>query len=479
MTLEGDCMFVANRALMRKVDEVLLEKYSIIELVDKASECLLKQLKKYSSFYICCGGGNNGADGYALACKLHALNKKVMVFPCDFMHMTQACSYFYKECVVKQLVMSDFNEFKQSSQTCEIGIDACFGFGLHSNPKGSYQDAIAFMNASNQHIVSIDVPSGLDCDTGKAYENCVHAHETLTFLAMKQGFLNPDSVFYTGSVQILQLDVDDFSNYVPLWKSIDSVSFKPKAYDGHKGTYGKAFLVCGSDAYKGAALLSTKACVYSGCGITCLNSCESILNIMPIYCPEATLSKRENIQDIHRYDAVLIGCGLDEKDENIVEYVMKETKLPLVVDASALNILSKHLDWLENQNRPIILTPHVKEFERLCPNTSDIMLSAIQFASNYHCIMVLKGPHTLISDGIHTYRNMSGNGAMASGGSGDVLAGMIVSLLAQKLLPLDAAIKGVYLHGIIGDELAKKNHTVLPSKIIEEIPIQMKKHQKK
>lgn len=465
-------MFIANRALMKKLDEVLLEKYSIIELVDKASECLLNKLFNYSSFYICCGCGNNGADGYSLALKLHQLHKKVLVFPCDFVHMSQACSYYYKKCVESDLIIKDFNEFKLQSQTCEVGIDACFGFGLNSNPKGIYQDVIEFMNQS-ENIISIDVPSGLDCDTGKAFENCIHASKTLTFFALKQGFLNPESINYTGNVEILRLDVDDFSKQIQLWESVDSVSFEPKAYDGHKGIYGKAYLICGCDDYKGAALLSSKACVYTGCGISCLNSCESVLNILPLFCPEAILSK--DIQDVHRYNATLIGCGLNEQDEKIVEYVMKETCMPLVVDASALNILSKHLDWLENQHRPVILTPHVKEFDRLCPNASDRMMSAIQFAFNHHCIIVLKGANTLITDGFHTYRNMSGNGAMATGGCGDVLAGMIVSLLAQKNSPMDAAVKGVYLHGSIGDELAKVNHTVLPSNIIEEIPVQMKK----
>lgn len=464
-------MKIGTQSQMKKIDACFLEKMSIIELVDKASEALLEEVKEYDSFFICAGCGNNGADAYALAAKLHELQKKVLIYGVKGKR-SEACAYYYKKCQDALLIEEDLDVFKRKASSLSVGVDGLFGFGLHSNPTGIYADLIQFLNACDQKILAIDLPSGLNCDSGIPYENCVKADITLTFFAMKLGFLNPASYAYTQEIKVLSLD-GCIPEEESLCESVNSISFEKKSYDGHKGKYGKAVLFCGSDMYQGAALLSTKACVYSGCGITALSSTPRVEDLASLYVPEAIHFSRHELWKTANYDALLIGCGLAE-DEQLLSYILQETSLPLVLDASALNMLAKNLSLLENQQRPILLTPHAGEFQRLCPDAKDLNEAAVEFARKYHVILILKGPHTLITDGNRHYRNMSGNGAMATGGSGDVLSGILVSFLAQHMDPMKAAISAVYLHGMIGDQLAQSQHTVLPSQLIERIPQAMK-----
>lgn len=463
-------MRVASRYQMMSIDESLLKHYTIEQLVDKASDCLVEEVSKFNHVTIVCGNGNNGADGYSLALKVNA-----KVFPCKLDKMSQACKYYYEQCLDKNLVI-DYETFINEMNNSDCIVDAIFGFGCHSNPRGIFGEIIQFINQSDCHVISVDVPSGLNCDTGEVYENCIYANTTISFFASKLGFFYPDVKEVLGKLVIKDLDVLEIEEIKRFPQTYSNISFNKKAYDGHKGVYGKSFLICGSDSYCGAALLSTKACVYTGCGITCLYSIDSVLQAASTYVPEAIHTNTLN--EIDKYQAILIGCGLKDNEE-LLRKVLFETTQPLVIDASSLNDLSKHLDWLENQNRSIILTPHIGEFKRLCPTIHDLSTSAIEFAKKYHVILVLKGQNTLITDGTNSYRNTTGNGAMAIGGCGDVLAGMIVSLLAQGYDPITSAKNAVYLHGLIGDKIAKEEYTVIPSKIIDLIPKVMKEYEDK
>lgn len=458
-------MKIASRYQMKKIDESLLKYYTIEQLVDKASDCLVEEVKPYQKIIIVCGNGNNGADGFSLALKFHA-----KVFACKIDSMSQACQYYYEQCVKEQLVI-DFERLQNEINSCDCIIDAIFGFGCHSNPMGIFKDVIQMMNESKKPILAIDVPSGLNCDTGEVYENCVCANQTISFFATKLGFFYPKAKEVLGELKIKKLAVNSTDEITCLPELHDFIRLNKKPYDGHKGLYGKSLLICGSDSYPGAALLSTKACVYTGCGITALYSKDSVLQAASSFVPEAIHTNA--LEDIKKYQAILIGCGLINSEE-LLRKVLFETNQPLVIDASSLNDLAKHLEWLENQKRPIILTPHIGEFKRLCPTIEDLSTSAIEFAKKHHVIVVLKGQNTLITDGIQSYRNTTGNGAMAIGGCGDVLAGMITGLLAQGYDALTSAMNAVYLHGAIGDQLAKNEYTVIPSKIIEEIPRMMK-----
>ena len=357
-----------------------------------------------------------------------------------------------------------------------------FGNGLNSSPRGLYQMVIEQINQLyDQEIIAVDIPTGLNCDNGKPYQSVVCATQTITLTALKNGFLNPDSTSFTGQVIVEELDVEDVSEEVGLYQLADQKMMcsllKERRFDGHKGDYGRTLLITGCHEYKGASLLSAKSCVYSGSGVVTVMSEQAVIDALTVYCPEVTTQLRPAVmrkEDFLKYQAILIGCGLGQSIDSYrhVIDVFSMSHQPLVVDADALTILSSNLDLLKNQERDIILTPHMGEFRRLCEfdEHSDMLFVARNFALKHHVILVLKGPYTIVTDGQESYRIFAGNKAMASGGMGDTLAGIITSLLGQGYGGLQAAMLGVYIHGRAGDCLANDAYTIIPSKLIDVIP---------
>lgn len=490
-------MYIGSQKIMQEYDQYLLDEgYSIEELVDKASDCLLKHVKKYQSYSFLCGPGNNGADGLSLALKLFQLGKDVHIYIFeDQNRLSKANRYYLEQCYDNELSVLLLSE-EVLDQTIDqmrlddVIIDAMFGFGLNSSPRGLYQSVIEEVNhLYDQEIIAVDIPTGLNCNNGKPYQSVICATQTITLTALKNGFLNPDSMSFTGKVIIEKLDVIDIFDKAGLYQSVDfddaASLLKERRFDGHKGDYGRIGMITGSEHYRGACLLSSKSAVYSGSGIVTTITIPEIINIMSIYCPEATTSLRPPIfqkEDLKRYDALLIGSGLG-LELDAYRYVIDVLSLsiqPLVVDGDALTILSSNLELLNKKERSIILTPHMGEFKRLCDcdENDDLLFVARDFAKKWHITLVLKGPYTIVTDGEESYRVMSGNKAMASGGMGDVLAGIITSLLGQGYNPLMASLLGVYIHGYAGDEIAKNAYTVVPSQVIEMIPKVMKQLKK-
>ncbi len=484
-------MYIGSQQLMKKFDECLLKHgYTIEELVDKASDCLLKHIDG-KSLSIVCGPGNNGADGLSLAIKLYQQGQHVKVFIFeDHEHLSQANAYYLQKCYdlsieVYHFQAENLDQTLEHMKTSDTIVDAMFGFGLNSSPRGLYQGVIEGINQFyDKEVIAVDIPTGLDCNSGKPYQSVVSATKTITLSALKNGFLNPDSQYFTGEVIVEKLDLEDVSEEAGLYQLADEeyVSFilKDRIFDGYKGTYGHTCLITGSPEYKGAALLSAKSCVYSGSGITTVMSVPEVIQSLTHFCPEATAVIRAPIllkEDLAKYDALLIGCGLGQSLESYryVIDVLEKTSQPLVIDADALTILSAHIDLLKTQKRDIILTPHLGEFRRLCDfkDDDDMLVVARDFALKYHVVLVLKGPYTIVTNGYESYRIFSGNKAMATGGMGDVLAGMITSFVGQGYSALQAAMLGVFIHGYAGDHLAETAYTVIPSKLIDYIPTAM------
>lgn len=260
----------------------------------------------------------------------------------------------------------------------------------------------------------------------------------------------------------------------------------------HKGDYGKILLLCGSRGYTGAAALATMGCLRSGAGLVYLAVPESIYAIEAVKLTEAIvlpLPDSNGVVDasaaiwveklLPKMDAVLIGPGLGQSDGALVvlRTVLDKFEGPIVVDADGINLLAQHKDFLRRRNHPTILTPHEGEFARLKPDyRGERLTDAALFAEEYGCIVLLKGHRTLITDGSICYKNTTGNPGMAVGGSGDVLAGIIVSLVAQGLPPLQAAAAGAWLHGSAGDRCAVRigQYGMLPSDLLEDLPRLMK-----
>ncbi len=479
-------MYIGSQFLMKKYDEYLINKgYSIEDLVDKASDVLIKYMKK-DSYALFCGPGNNGADGLSLAIKLKNKNKKVKVYIFDHQHTSDAFQYYYNLCQENNIdiVILDIysvDSLQYELKDVEVVVDAIFGFGLNGPIRGIYAMIIDEINLLfEQDIISVDIPSGLNCNSGMSEGSVVLATQTITFNALKNCFLNLDTRLYTGELIIDFLDVEDICEEVGLFELYEKkhalMTIKKRLFNGHKGTYGKIAMIAGCTKYKGAALLSTKAAVYSGAGLVTLISDESVLDACSLFVQEAITSSSIDLSIC--YDALLLGSGLglSEESEQKVYTLLTKAQVPIVLDGDALTIVSDHLELLKDYKEPIIVTPHLGEFKRLChtSNIEDELIAAKQFALQNKVIVVLKGPYTIVTDGYESYRVHSGNKAMATAGMGDVLSGIITSLLGQGYSAINAAALGVYIHGYCGDILAKHMYTVIPSQLIEQIPKTMK-----
>lgn len=482
-------MYIGSQTLMKQYDQCLLDAgYRIEELVDKASDCLLKHIHHFQKVSILCGPGNNGADGLSLAIKLKNEGKNVDVYIFDdHEHLSYANRYYLNQCYEQQISVFLLNEslieeMIENMKHCDAIVDAMFGFGLNSSPKGLYQSVIEEVNQLyDQEIIAVDIPTGLSCNTGQPYQSVICATQTITLSALKNGFLNPDSISFTGKVTLEMLDAHDMSEEAQLYQLADfeyiSTLMKERVFDGYKGTYGHIGMITECIEYKGASLLSTKSAVYSGSGIVTTISCQEVIQSLTSFCPEATTVLRPPVfrkEDFQKYDALLIGSGLGLSIDafRYVVDVFSLSHQPLVIDGDGLTILSSQLDLLKSQERSIILTPHMGEFKRLCDfsDHDDILYVAKEFAKKWHVVLVLKGPYTIVTDGENSYRVLAGNKAMASAGMGDVLAGIITSLLGQGYDAINAALLGVFIHGFAGDMIAQNAYTVIASKLIEKIP---------
>lgn len=482
-------MYVATSRQMKAYDKALLDAgYTIEELVDKASNAILPHCKNYDNIVIVCGPGNNGADGLSLGIKLHlrARNVKLYCFG-NPDKLSRANNYYIDQAQEMEVPITfmdeeDISLFVRDAKKADVVVDAMFGFGLNSEVRGIAKILVnEINNLYDVDIIAIDIPTGLDPDTGIPYGSVVCASKTVTLTAIKQAFLNDECHMYTGEIAIELLDVKDLRHELKLAKLVSpswiKYHLKPRSYYGHKGIYGKVLQITGCDHYRGAALLASRAAVFSGSGVVCVCSSDKVIDALASTTPECTSLLREEILDVNVFenrDAVLIGSGLglNEQSERYVIDTLKNVKCPLVIDGDALTIVSKHLDLLKSCSMPIILTPHHGEFKRLCFYNDELEMveKVSQFASEYGVIVVLKGPNTIITDGNEVYRNITANKAMATAGMGDVLAGIITSFVGQGYLPKDAAILGTYLHGSCGDIIGDNSYTVIPSKLINLIP---------
>ena len=482
-------MYVATSKQMKAYDNALLkEGYSIEELVDKASNAILPHCMGYNNILIVCGPGNNGADGISLGIKLHLRARNVKLYCFGNPNKFSQANNFYldqaqeMEVSVTFMDEEDLSLFISDARKADVVIDAMFGFGLNSEVRGIAKILIdEINNLYDTDVIAIDLPTGLNPDTGIPYGNVICAGKTITLTALKQAFLNEECHMYTGEIAVEILDAKDLRQELSLAKLVSpswvKYHLKPRSYYGHKGNYGKILHLTGCDHYRGAALLASRASVYSGSGVVCVCSSEKVIDALASLTPECTSCLREERLSetlFKQRDAILIGSGLglDLQSEQYLIDTLKYAQCPLVIDADALTILAKHLDLLKACSVPIILTPHVGEFKRLCNYQDELEMidKAAAFALEYNVIVVLKGPNTLITNGHESYRNITANKAMATAGMGDVLAGMITSFVGQGYTPKNAAILAVYLHGSCGDVIGDNSYTVIPSKLIELIP---------
>lgn len=454
---------------------------SSVDLMETAATRCLQWLQQNGytnqAFCIFCGKGNNGGDGLAIARLLAGKGIKAVVY---IIELGQKGTDDFQANLVRLHQTDVAISYIQSAEHFPsipknaVIIDAMFGTGLNRPLEGLPAALVNHINTSTNAVIAIDIPSGLLADKTSVGFPVVRAEHTLSFQCLKMAFLMAENELYTGRVQVL--DIGLLNNYLTgityeallVEEEIIKAMYRPRHNFSHKGTYGHAALVCGSYGFMGAATLAANACLRAGAGkLTCyIPACG--YTIMQLSTPEA-MSKTaagyhyiKELPEMDMYNAVGIGPGIGvyESHAQMLERLFSTFKKPLVIDADALNVLAKHPAMFASIAPYSILTPHPAEFDRLFGNCADDfcrMRLAAKKAQELQLIIVLKGHRSLIAmPGGNSFFNSTGNPGMATAGSGDTLTGILVSLLAQQYPPEQAALLGVYLHGLAGDYAAAK-----------------------
>ncbi len=460
-------------AQVRELDRIAIEEFSIpgITLMESAGDAAYQLMRTKwpdaKTIHILCGPGNNGGDGYILArlAKADGLAVKLQLIG-DHTKLAGDALLAAERCTASGLESTAYN--KEDLSEVDVIVDALLGTGLDREVLGQWQEVINGINHCNTPILSIDIPSGLNADTGRIMGCAVNADATITFIGLKQGLFTGHGVEYAGEVHFNDLDVPDEvgAKVKSMTEQItldDLQSFlTPRLKHAHKGSYGHVLVVGGNNGYAGAARLCAEAAARTGAGLVSLathaNHAGYVTTAVPEVMAHATESPGELIPLLEKANVVAIGPGLGQSTwgMSLFSKVM-ECDLPMVVDADALNLLAQEPVYSDHW----ILTPHPGEAARLlnCDSNSiqsDRIAAAKEIQKKFGGITVLKGSGTVIADDEGNVSICStGNPGMASGGMGDVLTGVIAGLMAQRkslgLDIVDAARLGVCLHATAGD----------------------------
>ncbi len=460
------------------------EPIASIDLMERATEKLFAAVAELyaekSTFQLFIGCGNNGGDGLALARMLADSNHNVTVYLVKISKSLSPDAAVNLERLqqmnsVEIVTINEINDFPQLSQN-DIIIDALFGSGLSRPLSGLVLQVVNAINQTSNPVVAIDIPSGLmGEDNGKNnLQGIIKATHTLTFQFPKLSFFFSENHQFVGNRQVLDIGLhpeiiaNENTNHYMLNKEVIQKTLLPRGKFAHKGTFGHGLLIAGSYGKMGAAILAGKAALRSGIGLLTAHIPRLGYNIMQTALPEAMVSIDcsdlifTEYPDLQKYNAIGIGCGLDTKLNSCraMADLLKTVKIPMVIDADGINIIAKHRELLECLPANTIFTPHPKELERLlgCTwnNSFERLELVCKFAEKYQTTIVIKGAFsTIVTPAGNSFFNPTGNNGMATAGSGDVLTGIILSLLAQKYNCDDAAKLGVYLHGLAGDLAAK------------------------
>ncbi|MBB6461145.1 NAD(P)H-hydrate dehydratase [Flammeovirga kamogawensis] len=473
------------------------EPIDSIDLMERAASRLTdwyyENCERYNDITFFCGIGNNGGDGLVMARLLHLMNFKVK---CYIVHFSDKISEDFKQNLSrlpKNIQCYDIKE-ENDLPTIEedtVIVDCIFGSGLSRPPKGITQQTIIEINKSNNPVIAIDIASGLYADHYSThFQTIVEADITLTLEVPKLAMLFPENDKNVGELNIIPIELskkfkeETPSNYFfTTHKNVQQI-YRPRKRFDHKGKFGNLLIVGGSKGMIGAVQLATKAGLRAGAGKTTALVPACGYEIIQATIPEAMCisdpSRNHIVAStlVSKYSAIGIGPGIGqhEQTQKAVRSIIEDAEKPIVLDADALNMLSKNEEWWSLLPKNSILTPHVGEFERLAGiqfiNSFDRLEAASKMAQDCEVIVVLKGANTAIclpNGQIHF--NSTGNAGLAKGGSGDALLGIISSLLAQKYKPYEAAILGVYLHGKAGDYASAEKgfESMVASDVIENL----------
>ena len=470
---------------------------SSLDLMERAAQQYVLKLipfvSKVNKIIILAGPGNNGGDALAIArIIISTLNIRVCVYLYKFGHiLSPDCkSNLFKLNSMYNVSITLVDNFYIAPNVNEndIIIDGLFGIGLNRPLEGKYAQLIDFINTLNNKKFSIDVPSGLNVNNGiwnsKIDTNIIEADYTFTFQYPKMSFFYAESYKYVGEWDIIDIGLTEATDVATKieYVNIDNIIclLKQRGKFDHKGCFGHGLLVAGSKNMAGAALLSAKGAIKSGIGKLTVNSSAENRRIIQVGIPEAIFKSRVSLNrmEINQYSAIAIGPGIGF-DKTISEYIkelLQKINKPLIIDADALNIIANNYDFYKLIPSNSIITPHKREFERLFGTVEseyNMLMKAIDAAKRLNIIIVLKGAYSkIVTPNGNVFVNSTGNPAMATAGSGDVLTGMILSLISQGYNNVEATIAGVFLHGLSGD-LALKGlcqNTLMASDLVDYVP---------
>jgi len=496
-------MKIFTSGLTKQADNFTIENEPISSLnlmeraATRAADKILKLYFDKINFAVFVGPGNNGGDGLVIARLLSEKGFNVDVY---FVKFTDKVSDDFKFNFVRLEKQgksniftientADFPEIKENV----LIIDAVFGSGLSRSLSGLSEEIVRKINELSNDVIAIDIPSGLFGEDNPFEKRTIlKANNTLTFQYPSLSFLFPENEEYVGKFHVIDIGIHkryiEQTDTAYYYVQKDDIKIRKRKKFSHKGDYGHALLIAGSYGKAGAQILSAKAAHRSGVGLLTAVVSKCNYQILQTASPETMLSidKMEffisQLPDVKKYNAVAIGPGIGfaEETKKIFEDLFESFDKPIVFDADGITILSENKNWLKRVPKGSIFTPHPKEFERLVGKSKtsfERLNKQIEFARKYNIYLVLKGAHTSVAtpEG-KIFFNSVGNPGMATGGSGDVLTGIIVSLLSQNYTPFEAALFGVYIHGLAGDFAAeqKGQYPLIASDIIKYLPDALK-----
>ena len=505
-------MKIALEKDIREIDIKAVEKYHIPQMVlmENAGIALAEEVKKHvnkhSKIIIVVGMGNNGGDGLVCARHLHNESYLVKIFMIgNLKKLSKDANHNFE--IIKHLnlpveMINDIGGVKKLSKIIaydDVVVDCIFGIGITKAVEGVYELAINAINNSTGYIISCDIPSGVHASLGVVMKTAVRADKTVALCLPKVGNIMYPGAEYNGELVVKKIAIPKeliAEMDIPL-ETISHELIKlmiPKRQkNSHKGIYGKASIIAGSFGMTGAAILCGKSALRSGVGLLKLIIPESLHTIITTSVPEAvTVPLAETrkgvfginqveklVQTCEAADVIAIGpgCGQNAEMNEILRHLITLVDKPVIIDADGLNTLARHVDVLGHKVNKLVLTPHPGEMSRLTKLPLEVVnehpiRTAKEFAQKWQVVVVLKGARTVIAlPSGQTYLNINGNPGMATAGSGDVLTGIITSLVAQGLTPENAAIAGVYIHGYSGDLMVtqKGEYGLIAGDLIEGI----------
>ena len=484
-------------AQMRDGDRYAIDVLNIpaYDLMKNAAQAILTEIKNRSCLFenkkviILCGKGNNGGDGYAvgklmLEENLHAVCANVFSAEPSSEEARRFKSEY--EALGGKVIVGE-GEIKSSLKDCSVCLDCIFGTGFSGDilRESVVGRIIDFANGAEVLRIAADAPSGVDSLDGCVAESTFKADVTVSLSRAKPGLYSYPAIGFCGEVKVCDINIpNEVYERFPHTCEVGGDEYVPsviprRCVNANKGTFGRLLSVVGSRNMTGAASLSAQGALRSGVGLLNIASEQSVLKVLKTKLDEPIYTDIDSVDGVlPKATALLVGCGLGRSkvsDERVYSLI-SEYKGQIILDADGINAVADNINVLKKTAMPPILTPHPLEFARLSGMTvsevnADRIGSARRFAEKYGCIVALKGAATVVTDGQFIYVNNTGNSGLSKGGSGDVLAGVIASLAAQGVSAINAAIIGVYVHGLAADRLVGKysEYGLLPSDLPCEI----------